>query len=107
MWRMMLIAVVTAFALTLCVTQAGNRLSAFYDYSCLACGHIGGVASDGMARWLQHMAHAPSWLVYVASYTVFFLVNAVVLFALLWFATAAIKGVTRVVVRKRPLLSRT
>lgn len=107
MGRLILIALATAFALALCVTPVGIRLTGIYDYSCLACGHIGGVASDGMARWLQHMAHAPNWLVYLASYAVFFVVNAVVLFALLWFVSATIRVVIRVVMRKRSLQSRT
>lgn len=105
--RLILIAAVAAIALGLCVAPIGIRAIGIYAYACLMCGGVGGVASDRMARSLIYVAHAPDWLVCLASYTVFVVANAVFFFAALWFVSAAIRLVARVVTRPRSPQGRT
>jgi hypothetical protein len=105
--RFVLIAVVAALALTLCLTPAGIRATGIYAYACLLCGGAGGVASDRIARWLIYVAHAPDWLVYLASYAVFLVANAVFYFGVSWFVSAIIRLVARVIMRQRSPLDRT
>jgi hypothetical protein len=105
--RFILIAVVAALALTLCLTPAGIRATGIYAYACLVCGQVGGLASDRMARWLIYVAHAPGWLIYLASYAVFLATNAVFYFGILWSVSAILRLVARVIMRQRSPVGRT
>ena len=102
--RLLLIAGTAALALALCLAPRGIRATGIYSYACLMCGSAGGVASDRTARWLIYVAHAPDWLIYLASYAVFFIANAFFFFAVLWFVSATARVVARVVTRPRPPL---
>jgi hypothetical protein len=104
--RLILIAVVAACALVFCQAPVGIRATGIYAYACLTCGQVGAIASDRTARWLIYVPHAPDWLVYVASYSVFLIVNAVLFFAVLWVASAIIRLVARLVARQRSSLGR-
>jgi hypothetical protein len=70
-------------------------------YTSLVCGGLGGIASDRIARGLIYVAHAPDWLVYLASYAAFLVADAVFFFIILWIVSTTIRLVTRIVTRPR------